>query len=381
MSRIVISGGSGLLGLNWAIRMASEHDVHLWLHKHDVSLEGITSHFVDLTNVDAISDALAAIKPDVVINAVGFTSVDGCEHQPEQSEISNFITAKNMAIATSKQVVKLVHISTDHLFDGTASLIDERASVKPLNTYAKHKAMAENEVLATHKDALVLRTTFFGWGPSYRRSFSDLILDDIAAGRQVQMFDDVFFTPLDTAHLIDITHQLLDLDQRGIINLCGGERISKYDFSVKIAAAFGYDPELIQPIQSSRLRNNISRPIDLSLSDAKLRHIIGGKSVLADDVVASLKQHEHLKNKVGRIGQTIPYGKHYVDDADIETVNRTLKSGFLTQGPAITQFENNICAYTGAKYAVAVSSATAAASTSFTPFLTSSSNVFFLVET
>ena len=55
------------------------------------------------------------------------------------------------------------------------------------------------------------------------------------------MFDDVFFTPVDTMHLIDITHELLNLNQRGIINICGGERISKYEFSVKLAAKFGYD--------------------------------------------------------------------------------------------------------------------------------------------
>ena len=109
----------------------------------------------------------------------------------------------------------------------------------------------------------------------------------MAVGRQVRMFDDVFFTPLDTMHLIDITHELLNLNQRGIINICGGERISKYEFSVKLAAKFDYDPDLIQPIQASRLQTNLKRPLDLSLADDKLRGIIGGKSVLVDDAIES----------------------------------------------------------------------------------------------
>ena len=359
MSRIVITGGAGLLGLNWAIRKASTYDIHLWLHKKNINLDGVSSHFIELSDVDAIAKALDFIKPDVVINAAGFTSVYGCEHNPKHSELSNFIIAKNIAIATSKRSIKLVQVSTDHLFAGTTSLNNEQSPIKCLNTYDKHKSMAENEALAKHPDALVLRTTFFGWGPSYRRSFSDLILDDMAVGRQVRMFDDVFFTPLDTMHLIDITHELLNLNQRGIINICGGERISKYEFSVKLAAKFDYDPDLIQPIQASRLQTNLKRPLDLSLADDKLRGIIGGKSVLVDDAIESLKQHKSLRKQIGRIGQIIPYGRHYIDDADIEAVTNTLKSGFLTQGPAIPKFEDGICEYTGAKYAVAVSSATA----------------------
>ena len=358
MSRMVITGGAGLLGLNWAIRKASTYDIHLWLHKKNINLDGISSHFIELSNVDAIAKALDLIKPDVVINAAGLTSVYGCEHNPKHSELANFIIAKNIAIATSKRSIKLVQVSTDHLFAGTTSLNNEQSPIKCLNTYAKHKSMAENEVLAKHPDALVLRTTFSDGDHLIGDLFSDLILDDMAVGRQVKMFDDVF-TPLDTSHLIDITHELLNLNQRGIINLCGGERISKYEFSVKLAAKFGYDPDLIQPIQASRLQTNLKRPLDLSLADDKLRGIIGGKSVLVDDAIESLKQHKNLRKQIGRIGQIIPYGRHYLDDADIEAVTNTLKSGFLTQGPAIPKFEDGICAYTGAKYAVAVSSATA----------------------
>ena len=359
MPRIIITGGAGLLGLNWALHTQENYVVHLWLNNRRVDIDDISTHHVDLTVPSAIAKALDAIKPDIVINTAGFTSVEGCEFNPAKSEASNLMTAKNIAEATAERGIKLIHISTDHLFDGSSPFVIESTTTNPQNIYAKHKAMAEERVLSAHPEALVLRTTFFGWGPEYRRSFSDLLLNDMAAGRQVQMFDDVFFSPLDASSVIKLAHQLLEYGEKGIINLCSSERISKYDFCVKLAAAFGYDTESIQPIQAGRLRNKVTRPLDLSLSDIKLRRILSGEGISIDDAIASLRENLHLKDKINRIGKVIPYGKHFVDDADIAAVTSTLRSGFLTQGPVIPEFEKRIAEYTGAKYAVALSSATA----------------------
>ena len=126
-----------------------------------------------------------------------------------------------------------------------------------------------------------------------------------------------------------------------------------------MAAAFGYETESIQPIQAGRLRNKVPRPLDLSLSDNKMRRTLGVASISIDDAIASLRENLHLKGKINRIGKVIPYGKHFVDDTDIAAVTSTLRSGFLTQGPVIPEFEKRIAEYTGAKYAVVLSSATA----------------------
>ncbi|MDB3892235.1 UDP-4-amino-4,6-dideoxy-N-acetyl-beta-L-altrosamine transaminase [Alphaproteobacteria bacterium] len=359
MSRIVITGGSGLLGLNWALRTRKEHDVHLWLNQRDVVLDGTTNHYVNLSDPSELAKALDDIKPDLVIHTAGYTSVEGCEEDPERSKHVNQLVAHNVAKATSRKEIKLVHISTDHLFDGSIPLATEDTITSPLNIYAVHKANGENEVLAQNPEALVLRTTFFGWGPSYRRSFSDIILDDLRAGRQIYMFDDVFFTPLHTSQIVDLAHQLVRSGQTGVVNLCSGKRVSKYDFSVKMANAMGFDGETIQPIQAKRKKTIIQRPYDLSLSDDKLCKILNRPSISIDETIQALKSSEEDCNEIKRLGKVIPYGKHYIDDDDVQAVSNTLKSGWLTQGPAIPAFEERIAAYVGAKYAVAVSSATA----------------------
>ena len=78
-----------------------------------------------------------------------------------------------------------------------------------------------------------------------------------------------------------------------------------------------------------------------------------------NEQISSLVSDKNTKGEIRNIGKTIPYGRHFLDEGDVNSVVKALTSGSLTQGPNITQFEQNIARYTGAKYAVAVSSATA----------------------
>ena len=359
VQKLLIIGGSGLLGLNWALRKRCEFKTYITLHKKIIHLNGVNTVSVDTREADNLALTINAIKPDLVVNTAGLTDVEQCEKQPELSFTSNVDTAKAVAITTAERLIPLIHVSTDHLFDYKTSFADECTPTSPVNTYAKHKTMAEQIVLAHHNKAIVVRTTFFGWGPTYRRSFSDRILDALKNNEQLFMFDDVFFTPLDTSTLIDLAHQLINKNHYGVINLCSSQRISKYDFSVKLASSFGFDSSVIQPVQASRLKNIVKRPLDLSLSDKKFTRFLGVDGISIDTALASLRKDEVNTSEINRVGRVIPYGKHNVDQQDVAAVVSTLKSDWLTQGPAINAFERNIAHYVGAKYAVAVSSATA----------------------
>ena len=359
MQKLLIIGGSGLLGLNWALRKRCEFKTYITLHNKIIHLNGVNTVSVDTSDADKLSLIIDAIKPDLVVNTAGLTNVEKCERQPELSFVSNVNTAKAVATTTAARLIPLIHVSTDHLFDCNTSFADESTPPSPVNTYAKHKTMAEQIVLRHHDKAIVVRTTFFGWGPTYRRSFSDRILDALKSNEQLFMFDDVFFTPLDTSTLIDLAHQLIERNHYGLTNLCSSQRISKYDFSVKLASAFGFDSLSIQPVQAARLKNTVKRPLDLSLSDKEFTRILGVDGISIDTTLASLRHDEVNTSEINRVGRVIPYGKHNVDHQDVVAVVSTLKSDWLTQGPAVTTFEQNISDYVGVKYAVAVSSSTA----------------------
>tara|TARA_A100001015_G_C15030540_1_gene732979 strand:+ start:571 stop:2655 length:2085 start_codon:yes stop_codon:yes gene_type:complete len=359
MSKILIFGGTGLLGANWALKRQHVDVVHVIGNKNHFAIPGVHSQNFDYKQKNFIRKKVDEVKPDLIINCAGLADVDRCQKQPEQSYITNVTLAKQISKISQLYQIPLIHISTDHLFEGTKKFVTEQDIANPQNTYAEHKLEAEKLVLKNYTNALILRTTFYGWGPSYRQSFSDFILNNLEVGAKVHMYDDVYFTPLYIGDLVKIAHELIDKSVTGIVNVCAGERISKYKFSLKLAEAFGFDSFVIQPIQASRNRSATKRPFDLSLSDSFLKSLIQIKSISIDDGINALKNDISTMKKMKLLGKKIPYGKHFIDESDVNEVVKTLKSGFLTQGPKIDELEEKIAQYTGANYAVAVSSATA----------------------
>jgi dTDP-4-dehydrorhamnose reductase len=359
MAVIVITGGSGLLAVNWAKYRGSQDTIHLWLNSRDLNVEKCSSKKVDLSSRTLIGAELDRVKPDIVINLAAFTDVDGCEFEYYRSKFVNSTIAANIAHETGARQIKLVHVSTDQLFDLSVSWSKETTKVSPLNNYGYHKAEAEILVLQNNKDALVIRTSFFGWGPSYRRSFSDKIIDSLEDNRCISLFDDVFFTPVEATELIDLVHQLVESGKFGIYNISSSEKISKYSFGVLLAKSFGLDETLIQPVQASRVRDTALRSHDLSMDNQKVCSALGIEKISISLSVKRLKKNTILRKEIQSIGKFIPYGRHFIDRADVHAVNEILLNAPLTQGPMVEQFERKFANAVGAKFAVAVSSATA----------------------
>ncbi|HDL01341.1 MAG TPA: NAD-dependent epimerase/dehydratase family protein, partial [candidate division Zixibacteria bacterium] len=179
--------------------------------------------------------------------------------------------------ACFQQHIRFVHISTDHLFSGDKELITEEEPVAPLNVYAQTKAEAEVRVLGSNPDSLVIRTNFYGWGTSYRQSFSDYIIKNISEGNNITLYRDVFYSPIFTSVLAKTVHDLVELNVSGIYNVVGDERISKYEFGLKVASIFQLDPILIKPGLMAEQGSVVRRPYDMSLSNNKTIELLGRK--------------------------------------------------------------------------------------------------------
>jgi dTDP-4-dehydrorhamnose reductase len=183
--------------------------------------------------------------------------------------------AANVARSCAARQIKLVHISTDHIFTGTQRLLDESAIPAPVNVYALTKVDAEQTVAKICPSALIVRTNYYGWGPSYRRSFSDVIIDALRHGRTITLFEDVFFTPILVDVLIETIHSLVDRDAVGIYNVVGDERLSKYQFGLNIAHRFGLGADVLKAGKIGDARSLVRRPRDMSLCNQKLRAALG----------------------------------------------------------------------------------------------------------
>ena len=266
---VLITGGSGLLGLNWAHELRNTHQVTLGVHNRTVSMPGVAVERFSLESVDSLLNVLDRVEPDCVVHAAGLTSVEDCEENPYLAHHVNVEIAENVATACARRGVKLAHISTDHVFGGDGQFFTEDACIKPLNTYGKTKAEAETRVQHVCPESLVIRTNFYGWGPSYRKSFSDWVLSNLMRGQQLTLFRDVFYSPVITSRLVSVVHELFDRSEAGLFHVVGDDRISKYDFGLRLASVFGLDAGLISAGSIDDKPTLVMRPHDMSLSNRK----------------------------------------------------------------------------------------------------------------
>jgi len=271
---ILATGGAGLLAANWAVVAKSRHAVTLGLHERRIAIEGVDCRVVSLDSVESVAAAIREAGAAIVVHSAAMTSVDACEAAPEAARYANVEIARNVALACMSQGAKLVHISTDHVFSGTDSMMDEQAAIGPINIYAQTKAAGEIAVLDACPSAIVARTNFFGWGLPYRKSFSDTIIETLRSGREIGLFRDAYFTPILMELLIQSAHELIEADAEGLFHVVGDERLSKYEFGLRIAEVFGLDSGLVQPTLLEERRDLAPRPLDLSLDNRKMRAVI-----------------------------------------------------------------------------------------------------------
>lgn len=292
--RVLITGGSGLLALNWALAIRDGMTAILGLHRRGVALGRVENHALDLESVEELVRSLEHIRPDIVIHTAGMTSVERCESEPQLARHINADLPENVAQACARTGVALAHISTDHLFSGAEMLVGETHPVSPVNTYGRTKALAEERVLDACPQALVIRTNFFGWGTGYRQSFSDVVLNGLRSGRKLTLFGDVFYTPILAEAVALAVHELIDRKAGGIFNVVSDDRISKYEFGKRLADQFGLDNRLIRQGQIADRASLVRRPLDMSLSNRKISDVLGHGLGGVVEHIARLHQQEQV---------------------------------------------------------------------------------------
>ncbi len=268
--KILLTGGSGLLALNWAARIKDDCEVVLGIHTKMISFSNISSYRINIETMESFSSDLEKIQPDIVIHCAGLANVEVCEADPLMAYHVNVELSENVAICCKERHIPFVYISTDHLFTGNKPLVTEDEIPLPVNEYGKTKLGGEQKILTVSDTSLVIRTNFYGWGTSYRQSFSDFIIGNIRNGKTVSLFNDFFYTPILIADLAEAVMELIKNGASGIFNVTGEERISKYAFGILVAEKFKLNSSLIKVSKFTDRTDLVQRPGDLSLSNKKL---------------------------------------------------------------------------------------------------------------
>ena len=289
---IFLSGGSGLLAVNWFHSVKSKFSIYLGLNERIITPHGCNTIKININSEEEIFNQLREISPSAIIHTAGLTSVEKCEINPDLAHFINVQLSINMANAARLLDIPFVHISTDHLFDGTSSMLSEDVPTNPINVYGKTKALAEKAILEINPDSLIIRTNFYGWGPSYRESFSDQIIRTLRNQQSIDLFDDVNYTPILVDNLINIVHELIEIKAMGIYHIVSDDRISKYDFGIILAEEFGLDNSLIKKSSFNSKTYLVRRPADMSLSNQKVSQLLGRKLGTVKQHVAQLRLQE-----------------------------------------------------------------------------------------
>lgn len=290
----LITGASGLLGhsLCQYLNESGRHVIGI-SHSHTIDVENVQMLTEDLTVVDKILSIIDIHKPNVIVHAAGYTNVDTCEKNEELANILHSGVASVIAKATNIIGVKMVFISTDHLWDGTQSMITENTPTKPINAYARTKEAGEQSTLAGNPNSLIIRTNFYGPGRPWRLSFSDWIIGELSKGNKIKAFTDSHYTPICLSRLCQYIIELVEKNAVGIFNVAGSERVSKYEFAVRLANALQLDESLVEKGSISDAGLAAPRPSDMSLSTHKVSSFLGHPMPGIDECFSELKPYSN----------------------------------------------------------------------------------------
>ena len=273
--RILVTGASGLLGLNLALEAAKDHTVFGLTNRNPLHIDAFTVLNTDLLEPGAAERLLERTQPDWVIHCAALANLEACEADPEQARQLNTEVPRKLAHYVARGGARLIHVSTDAVFDGQRGEYTEQDTPNPLSVYAQTKLDGERAVAQANPDAIIARVNLFGWSLSSRRSLSEFFFYNLQAGKTVMGFTDVFFCPLLANDLASIFIKMLEKDLRGLYHVVSSQCLSKYDFGLRLARRFGLDETLIQPTSVAHGGLKAARSPRLSLRSDKLAQALG----------------------------------------------------------------------------------------------------------
>jgi len=268
--RILVTGSNGLLGTKLLERLVSDPSAEpigaSRGERANAYLGDVPFWQLDVTDAAAVGRVVDEARPDAVIHTAALTDVDGCERQRDLAVAINRDGAANVARACATRGVRLVHLSTEYVFDGAAGPYRETDPTNPLGWYARTKYAGELAVQEAGGDWAIARTTvIYGHAPHVRANFVLWLLGKLRAGERASIVDDQVGSPTLADNLAEMTHALAASGHVGVFNTVGADVISRYQFARLAAVAFGLDPDLIDPIPTASLNQFAPRPLRAGL--------------------------------------------------------------------------------------------------------------------
>jgi dTDP-4-dehydrorhamnose reductase len=265
--KLLVTGGTGFLGGHLLLQAVGEWDVFASARAGHPAVPCVHWVEMDLSDERGITSGFAWVRPDAVIHAGAMSNVDECESERGKAFAVNANSAAVLARLCEGDGSRMVHVSSDMVFDGKQGNYSETDPPAPVNYYGETKRIAEERVLGGCSRSVCGRAALIYGIPAIGgTSFAYQMLRRLESGKEVGLFHDQYRSPIPVRTLAAALLELALSPFTGILHLGGSERIDRYDFGLRVAEARGYPASLLRRIGMNDVPAKAARPRDVSMN-------------------------------------------------------------------------------------------------------------------
>lgn len=275
METWLVTGSRGFLGTNAGVflqgraRLVGQARVSAPSALYDRILA------LDLRNASEMARLVREVKPDVILNAAAISGHETSANDPEQAYAVNVVAAGAIAEAAADVGARMIHISTDAIFNGETGGYSEDDEPSPFSYYGETKLAGEEAVRRAVDNHLIVRTNFFGWSETARKSVLEFFVNSLRAGTNVRGYPDFIVTSIYIQALLEAIAGLGERGTTGTVHIASSDALSKYEYGMLVAHQFGLDPTLIARLGPDPGAHTASRSRDLSLDTSQTAALLG----------------------------------------------------------------------------------------------------------
>lgn len=274
--KLLVLGGSGLVGNSLLKMNNNKFKIITTFNQNKINIPKIQSFQCSLPqNFDELENIIKNEKPEILVNAMGYSNIDFCELNKEKTHLLHVKISEKISNIALKSNTKIIFLSSDYVFDGLKGNYTESDIPKPINYYGYTKFEAEKIVLK-NKNNVVLRTSvIYDWDVRVR--FFNYVIENLKNQRKIKVTNDIFNSVTLIDSLIQSIFSVIEKKKVGIFHTVDSTCVNRYDFAKCISKIFNFDEKLIQKISINDINVIAKRPQNACLDNSKAKKDLGIK--------------------------------------------------------------------------------------------------------
>lgn len=252
MQKILVFGGAGLVGSKF-----------IQLHSNSFEINAPKAEELDILKIDQISKSVKQFNPDYLINFAAFTNVEEAQSQVDDQDGMcfqvNAIGARNVALVSEKFDKKLIHISTEYVFDGSKEISPfvEEDSPNPVNWYGATKLFGEEYILESGCNFCIARISMpFSSHYALKKDVARFFYESLKNKQKVKAVEDQRITPTLVFDIANALKVLIENKSSGLYHISSRDSVTPLEFVKMIAEIFDFDYNLVDSIKLDEYNKN-----------------------------------------------------------------------------------------------------------------------------